>query len=325
MEAAAKAVNVAAGKEELEMANAALEAALGAFQKHDAVGAKEASSVAEETAIVSHVHSVYGDESSPEMRTLRLEQEVLHLKLQLLEQRFGGGVSRTFEDGYGHDYEGSYSSRGRSRGHQRSSAVGMAVSQEETDESASPDASGNTEELPDDGLGTIPAKESEEAIASMPRKPSTAMEKQMPDTQGNQADMPADVEYATKPGEDLRSYNDNNDYTDVQGVPSEPEEEINASVQSRPKNGYRSGDDEGLEISEERAIGEADDIEEESQPIAVAEELMTQDANTSTDEDEESQAAAAAAAAAGKEAPPEPEIILPDLFDPPRAPPEDVP
>ena len=343
LEAAAKAVNVATGKEELEMANAALEGALDGFPQPDTTGmGTKQTTISEESAVVPHGHSVHEDESPPEVRTLRLEQEVLNLKLQLLEQRVRGGIPLQFEEDYNHHWEEAYASGSRRErrpsahvpapaSHSNSALYGTEQGETvETLESSEPvgepdspvvDGDSNDEELPYASPGTMTVKEIE-ADEELELENTSSKEEQAADTQ-------ADTSASTKFAEDLRAGDapkDDHSETDAEDLVLAAKTDNVAIDEARPKEGYGSGDDEGLEISEEQAIEEPDytSVEMEAEPAVVAKESAPQDAEASSDGKKESRTGNAVEEE-NEQPPPEPELVLPELYDSPRAPPEDVP
>lgn len=326
MEAAARSVNTATGKDEFEMAYAALDG----FAKQNAKGDADAA-VFEETGVVPHGDSVNEDKWLPEVRTLRLEQQILNLKLQLLEQRVKRDMSGEFEDVYNHHWDGPYSpGASRSRRENLSLAdilppsppsppskagaydytgkkdpVRTTKTAEQADNlvSSSVADDGHDEEFHRASPGHV-ANEEIEDVQEHEHETSRSAEEQASNTQPH---TPVNEKHTAKFEASIE-----------QKVVFEPDTDVSVTKKKRARNFYGSGDDEGLEISEERAIGEADDVEIDSEPVVI-----TADANILPNGTKESQTAASMKEGKNHLSP-ETDLNLPELYDPPKVPPQDV-
>ena len=90
-------MNVAVGDEEVEMANRALEDVLDSF----VLRKDEIEDRASESVVVPHnalIESAVDNAIPIELKNLRLEREILQLKVQLLEQREHSRASCYFDD-----------------------------------------------------------------------------------------------------------------------------------------------------------------------------------------------------------------------------------
>ena len=264
LEAAARGVSTAQGRDEMDLANSALEDALSGLSAADHL-------VSAGEAALAHPTPMYSEDgaSPAEVRTLRLEQEVLNLKFQLLEQRVGGNFAPRLTGMVGqrnHDaWDNSFAhadeddNGGQHSDHHFSSGKAMPV-----------------------------ASDSELSSNDDAREGSTA-----------EAESMVDVVVQD------RNVIDNKDA---------------ARDKSEQRSGtYGTGDDEGLEIGKERSIGEPeddadDDVLLESESIVTKEvkretQIDTGDANIKEE--------------IRKEA--EPEVELPQLYNPPRSPPPELP
>ena len=264
LEAAARGVSTAQGRDEMDLANSALEDALSGLSAPDHL-------VSAGEAALAHPTPMYSEDgaSPAEVRTLRLEQEVLNLKFQLLEQRVGGNfaprltgmVSQRNHDAWDNSFAHADEddNGGQHSDHHFSSGKAMPV-----------------------------ASDSELSSNDDAREGSTAEAESM-----------------------------------VDGVVEDQnviDNEDAARDKSEQRSGtYGTGNDEGLEIGKERSIGEPeddadDDVLLESESIVTKEvkretQIDTGDANIKEE--------------IRKEA--EPEVELPQLYNPPRSPPPELP
>jgi len=286
LKAAARGVSIAHGKDEMDLANSALEEALSGL----AAGEERDGSGGDVALAARHPPAVYGDDhpSSPaEVRALRLEQEVLNLKFQLLEQRVGGNFAPTF--------------------------AGIPDRQHR-------DAWGASFVHEDDEEYSVKSGSISPEMASMP----SASDSQMKSIHDADEDLPSD------PGRDASSVTE--DIIEEQALHKKDTAEVNKesnddvsvtidATEEEPQQHsavYGAGDDEGLEIGEERSIGEPDEdttvagetnVSKESEKVDTEPQTSTADTKVEKEKMET-----------------KPDVELPDLYSPPQSqPPSEVP
>ena len=264
LEAAARGVSTAQGRDEMDLANSALEDALSGLSAPDHL-------VSAGEAALTHPTPMYSEDgaSPAEVRTLRLEQEVLNLKFQLLEQRVGGNFAPRL-----------------------TGMVGQRNHDAWDNSFAHADEDDNGKQQSDHHFSSGKA---------MP----VASDSELSSNDDAREDSMAEAESMVDNAVDDQNVIDNED---------------DARDKSEQHSGaYGTGNDEGLEIGKERSIGEPeddadDDLLLESESIVTKEvkretQIDTGDANIKEE--------------IRKEA--EPEVELPQLYNPPRSPPPELP
>lgn len=298
LNAAAEGVSTAKGKDEMSLANSALEDALSG------IDANESSGSGSETALAHPTTMFSVDSTSPaEVRALRLEQEVLSLKFQLLEQRMGGkfvpqhsgSMPEQHHDAWGASFV--HEDEERHFAPDKVSAPSASDSQLNSIDDVREDIVSPT--LP--GQDKMAADGNPESAAT--NEASSVKEEE--DTIEEQAIR--EDEHTAVSGEGIKT--EDSEVADSTDITEEEEEEP-------PQQNviYGTGDDEGLEIGEERSIGDPDDeIVVETETIVtrkVEEEPRAKTADEKVQEEADQEA--------------EPKVELPNLYKPPisQSPPE---
>ena len=294
LNAAARGVSTAQGKDELDLANSALEDALSGL------GATESAGSGSETALAHPTTTYSEDSTSPaEVRALRLEQKVLNLKFQLLEQRMGGnfvpqhagGMPRQHHSAWGasfaHEDEERHFSPDTVSAPSASDSQFNSMSDSHED-NASPTLPGQDEESADGSPDSVAVKET-----------TSSVKEDIVEEQAIRED-----EHTAVSGEGIKDED-----SKVAGSADITEEEREEEEPPQQNAIYGTGDDEGLEIGEERSTEDPDDeIVMETETIVtrkVEEEPQTEEADEK-DKEEDAQDT-------------KPKVALPDLYNPPKS------